>query len=176
MDYKEIGGGQPVPDMTGCESRRNPFGPAIVAAAFVLLAGGCSGGTERPSRPGLTLDMPATVTGRYVACGTCEIALTVVSEFTVRVGDPAGSGGSVESLVTIAAARGTVVAQNRRPNESFVFPDTRVPAGGVLDLSAGIVIAPAPPPRDIVEVTVRVTLADGRSVIARAPMAVLPAE
>jgi hypothetical protein len=114
------------------------------------------------------------VTGRYVTCETCDVSLWVSIEFPVTVADPDGAGGTVQEVRVTATnrSRGQVLAGGSRPNADFSYPDTTVPAGGRLTLMAGLVISPAPPPRDEVVVAVLVTLGDGRSALGSARLAV----
>ena len=129
----------------------------------------------RPYRAGVTLVVPATIQGRLVRCATCDGGtLSVVAEFPVTVGDQDGSGGVVEEVRTTAVnrSRGISLGASVRPNAQFSYPMTSVPARGSLQLSAGLVITPPPPPRDEVSVTVSVRLTDGRTSTASAPLVV----
>ena len=126
--------------------------PAAAAALLALAA--CGGSPAEPSRPGITLGVPSTITGKYVSCAACDAPLVVVAEFIVVVGNPGGPGGTVErvEIVAVNASRGTEVARNVRPNADVPYPVTALPGGGSLMLSAGVVISPAPPPKDAVTV------------------------
>lgn len=143
---------------------------------LMLLAAGCSDdGGPTPSPPPLTIAVPNPVEGRLVTCAECQApTVTVILEFPVTIGDPAGAGGTLEQLETIVvnATRGEEIARNVRPNTSFAFPSTSVPAGGTLTVEAGVGFA-IPPPRDDVRVTVRARLTDGRSASASVPLVVL---
>jgi hypothetical protein len=146
----------------------------LPAAAAVLALAGCADSPARPSVPGITLGVPSTVTGKYVSCAACETPLVVVAEFSVVVGDPAGPGGTVERVEIVAtdASRGAEVARNVRPNADVPYPVTALPSGGSLTLAAGVVISPAPPPKDAVTVSVTVRLTDGRASTGSAPLVV----
>ena len=152
-------------------------GCSLAGASCLLALASCGGSPSAPSLPGLTLGVPATITGKYVACSTCDPPLVVSAEFPVVVGDPGGPGGTVRQVEVVAvdASRGTEVARNTRPNADFAYPVTAVPKAGSLTLAAGVVISPAPPPRDSVNVTVTVRLTDGRASTALAALAVAEA-
>jgi hypothetical protein len=141
--------------------------------ALVAITAACDSPT-RPGRPPIALTIPSTVTGRYVSCATCEVTLWISVEFPVVVADPDGAGGTVQDVRVTATnqSRGTVLAGNTRPNSEFPYPNTTVPAGGTLSLMAGVVISPASPPRDEVVIAVLVTLSDGRTGLASAPLVV----
>ena len=147
-----------------------------LAVTAALASGAGCGSPAQPTRPPITLTVPAIVTGRYVTCDTCEVGLWISLEFPVTVGDPDGSGGTVQEVRVTATnrSRGQVLGGSSRPNADFAYPDTTVPAGGTLTLMAGLVISPAPPPRDEVVVGVLVTLGDGRSALGSARLAVSP--
>jgi hypothetical protein len=148
--------------------------------ASIACDGGAAGPSERPSgvppTAVLALEVPETVQGRYVACDTCEVPLVVVAEFDVTVGDPRGPGGILERVEVVASdlSRGTVYARNARPNRDVALANREIPAGGTLTAPAGIVIAPAPPPRDSVALSIVVALTDGRTSTRTVPLAVLP--
>ena len=143
--------------------------------AVGLVLSGCGGqGRPTPSAPGITLRVPDPIAGRYAACPACpEPASTVVAEFTVVVGDPAGPGGTVAALEVrvFNRSRDTELARNTRPNASVGLPDAAIPAAGELQLEAGITLSP-PPPRDEVVVTVVVTLTDGRQTSRTVPFVI----
>ena len=145
----------------------------IVAAGLVL----CGCGEHAPPTPsaaGITLRVPNPIAGRYAPCPACpEPDPSVVSEFTVVVGDPAGPGGTVASLEVrvFNRSRDTELARNTRPNTSVGLPDSTIPPAGELQLQAGIALPP-PPPRDEVVVTVVVTLTDGRQTSRTVPLVV----
>jgi hypothetical protein len=129
----------------------------------------------RPDGAGLSVVIPSTIQGRLVSCPTCDGGtLSVAAEFPVTVGDPDGSGGVVEQVRTtvVNRSRGISLGANVRPNPQFSYPTTSVPARASLELSAGLVITPPPPPRDEVSVTVFVQLTDGRTATASAPLVV----
>ncbi|MGQ0736455.1 MAG: hypothetical protein ACT4QD_22730 [Acidobacteriota bacterium] len=133
----------------------------------VLVAGtaGC-GGPRTPSSPSapLILTFATPIPMRLVTCGPCEVPSTVfVIEHPVTIADPIGPGGSVEQVEVVVRnlPRNLEVGRNRRPNADHAYRDTHLPAGGVLTLEAGIVF-PITPSRDELEVTVWVTLTDGR--------------
>ena len=154
-----------------------PYGYGLAGASCLLALASCGGSPSKPSLPGITLGVSATITGKYVACSTCDPPLVVSTEFPVVVGDPDGPGGTVRQVevVAVETSRGTEIARNIRPNADFVYPVTAVPKAGSLTLAAGVVISPAPPPRDSVNVTVTVRLEDGRASTASAALAVAEA-
>ncbi len=117
--------------------------------------------------------MPDAIGARYVTCATCEAQVTAVAEFPVGVSDPNGPGGTLESVETIARnlTRGSDVSRNTRPNAQVSYPSTTVPRAGTLTVEAGIVMSPAPPPRDAITLTVVVRLTDGRSTTRTVPVA-----
>ena len=137
---------------------------AWTLAAGLVLCGCGEHARPTPSAPGITLRVPNPIAGRYAACAACpERAPSVVAEFTVVVGDPAGPGGTVATLEVrvFNRSRATELARNTRPNTSVGLTDAAIPAAGELRLQAGIALPP-PPPHDEVVVTVIVTLTDGR--------------
>lgn len=138
----------------------------------LAIVAGCDSPAQ-PTRPPIALTVPAVVTGRYLTCETCEVSLWVSLEFPVTVGDPHGSGGTVHEVRVTATnqSRGQMLGGSSRPNANYAYPNTAVPAGGTLTLMAGLVISPAPPPRDEVVVGVLVTLGDGRSAVGSAHLA-----
>jgi hypothetical protein len=146
----------------------------LAASAAILALVACGSSPAAPSRPGITLGMPSSVTGTYVSCADCETPLVVVAEFAVAVGDPEGPGGTVQrvEVVAVDTSRGTELARNVRPNADVPYPVTALPAGGSLTLAAGVVISPAPPPKDTVTVSVTVRLTDGRASTGSAPLVV----
>lgn len=139
----------------------------VVVLTGLFVAAGCEGPRRTTSpTPHLTLTFIDPVSARMVACQSCAPPTThLVSEFTVTVGDPAGPGGSVETVTTVVrnTSRGLDVGRNVRPNRDFAYPSTMLPPRGSLTLEAGIVIDP-PPPRDALEISVSVRLTDGRTV------------
>jgi hypothetical protein len=145
----------------------------LAVTAALAMGAGCDNPAQ-PTQPPIALTVPAVVTGRYVACEPCEVALWVSLEFPVTVGDPEGSGGTVQEVRVTATnrSRGQVLAGGSRPNADFSYPDTTIAAGGRLTLMAGLVISPAPPPRDEVVIGVLVTLGDGRFAVGSARLAV----
>jgi hypothetical protein len=148
---------------------------AAVLVPWAIVSMAACGGDAAPSRPALALSMASPVEGRADICGSCsDVPATVVVETSVAVSDPSGPGGVVEALTTIVMnrSRALEVARNVRPNADFAFPATNVPAGGRLTLEAGVV-APLPPPRDEMAVTVHVRLTDGREASATAPLHVV---
>jgi hypothetical protein len=151
---------------------------ARVALAAALLCGltGCSDEVA-PSPPPISLTLPSPAEGRLVACMTCpEPSTTLVIELPVTVRDQSGPGGTVERLTTILTnrSRDIEIGRNVRPNSSYAFPSSALPAGGQLVLQAGLTTAP-PPPRDELILTVHVRLTDGREAQASAPLVTLPA-
>jgi hypothetical protein len=146
----------------------------LVSTLLAVLATGCSS-PARPSVRGLTLALPASVQARYVTCATCGPAIWLFAEFPVVVGDPDGAGGTLATVETTAVntTRGGALAHNTRPNADYAYTRTTVPAGGTLEVLAGIVIAPPPPPRDAVSINVLVTLADGRKSVGSSPLTVV---
>lgn len=106
-----------------------------------------------------------------VSCASCPDAPTLVIDVPVTISDPMGSGGVLAevTLVALNRSRSLELARNTRPNDEYAFPDTSVPAGGQLVVRAGLV-APLPPPRDEISVTVHVRLTDGREASATAPL------
>jgi hypothetical protein len=145
----------------------------VLSTLVVGVLAGCSS-PERPSARGVTLVLPASVQARHGTCATCEVSTWVFAEFPVIVGDPEGPGGTLATVETTAVntTRGGALAHNARPNADYAYTRTAVPAGGTLEVLAGIVIAPPPPPRDAVRINVVVALADGRKSIGSAPLVV----
>src|SRR5436190_24326174 len=103
-----------------------PHVRTLAAAMAVLALVACGGSPAEPSRPGITLGVPSTITGTYVRCAACDVPLLVVAEFPVVVGDPQGPGGTVDrvEIVALDASRGTEVARNVRPNADVSYPVT----------------------------------------------------
>jgi hypothetical protein len=69
-------------------------------------------------------------------------------------------------------SRGVALAQNVRPNTDHPFTATTVPAGGTLQVFAGIVIALPPPARDSISINVAVALGDGRTAVGSVPLVI----
>jgi hypothetical protein len=149
----------------------------LLAVATVAMLAGCGGTPARPSLPGITLQVDDPITARSVACATCEVALVVVAEFPVTVGDPNGPGGVLARIEVVATdeSRSTEVGRNVRPNADVAYPVRDVPAGATLTVPAGIVIGPAPPPRDSLSVTILARLEDGRASTRTVPLVVAAA-
>jgi hypothetical protein len=151
---------------------------ARVALAMALLCGLAACSDEvAPSPPPIAVTLPSPAEGRLVACATCqEPSVTLVVELPVTVRDASGPGGAVERLTTILTnrSRDVEVGRNVRPNASYAFPSSTLPAGGQLVLQAGLTTAP-PPPRDELILTVHVRLTDGREAQVSAPLVTLPA-
>jgi hypothetical protein len=146
----------------------------LVAAAATACGNDTGAG---PSRAGLTLALPDPLEGRIVTCEGCqEPTTTVVIEALVTIGDPQGAGATLERVETVVVnvSRGTEVVRNVRPNASYAFPSTSIPAGGTLRVHAGAVL-PLPPPRDEIRVTVIARASDGRTTTASAPLSVAAA-
>ena len=143
---------------------------AAVAALGLAIVAGCSS-EAKPTPPPIAVSLASPVEGRVVSCASCSGVPTLVIEVPVTVGDPMGSGGVLAevTLVALNRSRGGELARNTRPNGQYAFPDTSVPAGGQLVVLAGLV-APLPPPRDEISVTVHVRLTDGREGSAAAPL------
>jgi hypothetical protein len=124
------------------------------------------GPTPPPASAALTLTFSEPVSARLVACATCTLPpfLSVVAEFPVTIGDPAGPGGAVQTVETrvVNRSRGSDAGTNTRPNADFTYPNTALPARGSLTLGAGLVFD-MQPPRDELQVVVRVLLTDGRA-------------
>lgn len=152
--------------------RARALGATLVAAALVPACGGAT-----PTAPGatLTLTFAVPIQARLVPCPTCVEgpAQRVVAEFPVTVADPSGPGGQVERVEVLVfnRSRGVELGRNTRPNKDFPYADTLVPAGGSLVLEAGIVFDP-PSSGDQVDLTVRVSLADGRDAQRTAAIAI----
>lgn len=146
--------------------------------AVALLCGLAACSDEvAPSPPPITVTLPSPAEGRLVACTSCqEPSTTLVIELPVTVRDQSGPGRTVERLTTILAnrSRDVEVGRNVRPNASYAFLSSTVPAGGQLVVQAGLTTVP-PPPRDELILTVHVRLTDGREAQVSAPLVTLPA-
>lgn len=112
--------------------------------------------TPTPVGIGLRFDDP--VEARFVP--TTNV---MVAEFPVTIVEADGRDGQLEFLETMVfdRSRNQLIAINRRPNITHAYPDTTLPSRGELTVEAGVAFAP-PPPRDDVQITVRVRLTDGR--------------
>jgi hypothetical protein len=145
---------------------------AVIPAICLIALDACGGSPAQPSLPGITLSMPDSITAQYVTCGSCETEVTAVAEFEITVSDPNGPGGTLQSVQTVATdtTRSAQVARNTRPNRDVTYPATTVPRGGGLSVPAGIVMSPAPPPRDAISLTVSARLSDGRSTSRTVPV------
>jgi hypothetical protein len=149
-------------------------GSAVIATSCLVIAAACGGSPARPSLPGITLSMPDSITARYVTCSGCETEVTAVAEFEITVSDPDGPGGTLQSVQTVATdtTRSAEVGRNTRPNRDVAYPETAIPKGGALTVPAGIVMNPAPPPRDAISLTVSARLSDGRTTTRTVPVVV----
>ena len=144
----------------------------LLAALAMALGAACTGDAG-PSRAVLELSMSSTVEGRLVACETCEDGPVVVVEVPATLSDPSGPGGVVARVtaVVVNRSRSVEVARNVRPNADQGLIATTLPASGQRVVQAGVV-APLPPPRDDLAVTVSVALTDGREATATARLVV----
>lgn len=148
---------------------------ALAASLLLTPLAACSSERAAPSPPPIVLTLPAVVQGQIVSCAGCqEPSVSVVIAFAVTIGDPNGSGGTLERLTTVVMnrSRGIEAARNVRPNADYAFPSIDLPAGGQLVVQAGAV-STVPPPRDEMAVTVVVRLTDGREASASASLAVV---
>jgi hypothetical protein len=143
---------------------------AAAAALGVAILSGCSS-EAKPTPPPIAVSLASPVEGRVVSCASCPDVPTLVIDVPVTISDPMGTGGVLAevTLVALNRSRGGELARNTRPNAEYAFPDASVPAGGQLVVRAGLV-APLPPPRDEISVTVLVRLTDGREASAAAPL------
>ena len=149
---------------------------AALVTTFLIGLAACSNDVA-PSPPPITLTLPSPAEGRLLSCAICaDPSITLVIELPVTVRDAMGPGGNVERLTTILTnrSRDLEIGRNIRPNSSYAFPSTTLPAGGQLALQAGLTTAP-PPPRDELLLTVQVRLTDGREAQVSAPLVTLPA-
>jgi hypothetical protein len=144
----------------------------LLAAWAIALGAACAGETG-PSRAVLDVSMASTVEGRLVACETCQDGAVVAVEVSATVSDPNGPGGVVARVtaVVVNRSRSVEVARNVRPNADQGLAATTLPPNGQLVVQAGVV-APLPPPRDDVVLTVTVALTDGREATASARLVV----
>lgn len=131
---------------------------ALLLAACAVAA--CDNNATSPSPAALSLAIADPVVARFEAATNAMVA-----EFPATISDPAGGGGTLAMVVTTVfnRTRGAAVVRNERPNGSFAFPETALPAGGSLTVQAGAAFA-APPPRDDIVVVVEARLSDGRAV------------
>ena len=149
---------------------------SAVTAALLCALASCSDEVA-PSPPPITVTLPSPAEGRLVACTTCqEPSTSLVIDLPATVRDQSGPGGTVERLTTTLTnrSRDVEVGRNVRPNASYAFPSSTVPAGGQLVVQAGLTTAP-PPPRDELILTVHVRLTDGREAQVSAALVTLPA-
>lgn len=149
--------------------RRAIFGIALLTQTLVLAA--CGSGPAAPNA-GVTLVLPDGITGRIVTCATCtDPAVWAVVEQDVSIVNRSTRDRQVATVEARAFnhTRGTLIKANTRPNVDYVYPDTWVPAGGMLTLQAGLVYHP-PPPGDEVYFIVIVTFRDGTSVRGQTPL------
>jgi hypothetical protein len=136
--------------------RRVYFTWLLVACA----AWACDDNGTSPSRAALTLTVNDPLIARFEASSN-----VMVAEFPATISDPAGGGGTLATVVTTVfnRSRGAAMVRNERPNASFAFPETMLPAGGSLTVQAGAAFT-VPPPRDDIVVVVEARLSDGRAV------------
>jgi hypothetical protein len=148
-----------------------PVAPLLVSV-MVALGAACAGDAA-PSRPSLVLSMASTVDGRLVTCESCQSGPIVVVDVPVTLSDPGGPGGVVAQVTALVMnrSRSLEVARNVRPNADEGLAAADLPPRGQLRLQAGVV-APLPPPRDELAVTVSVTLTDGRQATASARLVI----
>jgi hypothetical protein len=154
-------------------------GRGVVRAAGTVALGlasltACTTETA-PSRPPIAVTVPSPAEARADSCAECpDSSPTIVIDIPVTVSDVAGPGGVVAQVTTIVLnrSRGLEIARNVRPNADYAFPDSSLPVGGQLSLRAGVV-APLPPPRDEMALTVHVRLTDGRDASATVPLHVV---
>ncbi|MGE0864386.1 MAG: hypothetical protein AB7P34_10835 [Vicinamibacterales bacterium] len=131
----------------------------LVWLLIALAAMACDDNGTSPSQAALALTVSDPVVARFDAGSNA-----LVAEFPVTISDPAG-GGTLAAIVTtvLNQSRGAVVVRNERPNASFAFPATVLPAGGSLTVQAGAAFT-ATPPRDEIVLVVEARLSDGRVV------------
>lgn len=139
---------------------RRTCAAVAIAIVAVSMSGGCGNDHIGPTPldGGISLLFEDPVVAHFVASTGVFIA-----EFPVSVVDETGRGGQLLYLETIVynRSRNLVIARNQRPNDTYGFPQSSLPARGQLTVDAGIGFAP-PPPRDEIAITVRVRLTDGR--------------
>jgi len=132
----------------------------LVWLLIALAAAACDDNGTSPSQAALALTVNDPVVARFEAGSNA-----LVAEFPVTISDPAGGGGTLAAVVTtvLNQSRGAVVVRNERPNASFAFPASVLPAGGSLTVQAGAAFT-ATPPRDEIVLVVEARLSDGRVV------------
>jgi hypothetical protein len=142
-----------------------------MAGLFAVMAIACGGSSMTPApSPQLTASLPSTVSSRLVTCNTCTVPpfSWQPADFTVAVSDPTGRGGTVASVDAVVRnlTRVTMLGQNRVPNASVGLANSSLPAAGTLMLGAGVTFDIPPAASDELQLTVTVTLTDGRTASA----------
>jgi len=139
-----------------------------MAVLLMMSTAACADSPPSPSIQ-LTVSLPAGVPSRTVTCGTCTQPpfSWQTAEFSIDVADPSGRGGTVSSVEAVvrSVTRGVDLGSNRIPNASVGLPNASLNGSGTLTVPMGITFD-IPPPRDDVQMTVTVTLTDGRRATA----------
>lgn len=152
--------------MNGRTRRRCAGDRAMIVALATICAVACGGvSPSSPSNAALRLSFPDAPTARLVACDGCtEPPYTwMVLEFDVGITDLSGQGGVLATIEAVVrnVSRNTELGRNRRPNADVGIGDATLAPAATLRVPIGVVFD-VPPPRDEVQVTVTVTLTDGR--------------
>lgn len=144
---------------------------AVMCIVQLAAIAACDSGPAAPGRP-LTVSIATPVSAVLVTRPGVEPPVWGVASAPVTIANPGTQPAEVATVETRAfnRTRAAVISTNVRPNEDFTYADTWVPSGGSLTLEAGVVVIPLPPPGDELRFEVIVTLRDGRTVRADAPL------
>jgi hypothetical protein len=140
--------------------------------AVVILMGtaiACGGSTPSPSSQ-LTASLPAAVSSRSVTCATCQQPpfSWQTADVSVGITDPTGRGGTIASVDAVVrnVTRKTELGKNRLPNAGVGLVNASVPASGMLTVVIGVTFDNPAAASDELQITVTVTLTDGRTAAA----------
>jgi len=115
------------------------------------------------------------VPSRTVTCTTCQQPpfSWQTADMTVGITDPTGRGGTVASVEAVVrnVTRNTTLGQNRIPNASVGLTNASVPGSGTLTVGVGVTFDNPAAASDALQVTVTVTLTDGRTAAATSRVA-----
>jgi hypothetical protein len=112
----------------------------LISSLLVALPLLACGGDDSPSRAAaITLSVTGPITATEGSSVDCAV-------FPVQLTNPGDESGRLDALETtvIRTDDSTELATNRRPNETFVFPESDIPAAGTLEAEAAVCWPPEP--------------------------------
>ena len=145
------------------------------AALSIVMVVACGGSTPPSPSALLTASLPPTVSSRTVTCTTCQQSpfSWQTTDVSVGITDPTGRGGTVASVDVVVrnVTRRIDLGQNRIPNASVGLDNASVPGSGTLTVGIGVTFDNPAAASDELQVSVTVTLTDGRTASATSRVA-----